>query len=168
MFVLAAAVDDFYKTISGVSFTLLGLWFVVVQLKYKEGAGDPQRRRHVYGVTLFFLIPAVMAMLSSINTEMKMLWRVTFGITGALGLVEIVLYFATDGIRTKSASVLRMLAILVYIPIVLVALSPSLVDDVGIDLLPREVEAILLSAVIVIGVHLAFLALTESNETAGA
>ena len=84
----------------------------------------------MYGVTLFFLIPAVMAMLSSINSEMKMLWRTTFAITGALGIVEIARYFTTEGIRTRAA--------------------------------------ILLGMVIVIGVHLAFLALTESSDTAGA
>ena len=48
---LLAAADheklgDFYKTVSSISFTLLGLWWVVVQLKYKEGAGDRARRRH--------------------------------------------------------------------------------------------------------------------------
>jgi len=53
-------------------------------------------------------------------------------------------------------------------PIILIALSLTLVDDVGIDLMPREVEAILPGMVIVIGVHLAFLALTESSDTAGA
>ena len=107
-------------------------------------------------------------MLSSINSEMKMLWRNTFAITGALGIVEIALYFTTEGIRTKAASALRIVAALVYIPIILIALSPMLVDDVGIDLMPREVEAILLGMVIVIGVHLALLALTESSDTAGA
>jgi hypothetical protein len=57
--VLAAAdIDRFYQAVSTVSFTLLGLWWVVVQLKYKGEEGDPRRQRHAYAVALFFLLPA--------------------------------------------------------------------------------------------------------------
>lgn len=165
---VGAQVDEFYKQISGISFTLLGLWFVIVQLKYKDGAGDPRRRRHAYGVALFFLIPGVMAMLSSINSDLGLLWRITFGVTGALGLLEVLLYFTTDGIRTRGASILRLVSIIVYVPIVLLAILPSIVAASNLGIEPREVEAILLGLLIVIGVHIAFLALTESGDTAGA
>ena len=62
-------IDAFYQSVATVSFTLLGLWWVVLQLKFKEGRGDARRRRHAYGVALFFLLPGVMSMVSSVNSD---------------------------------------------------------------------------------------------------
>ena len=68
--IAAASIDAFYQAISGVSFTLLGLWFVIVQLKYKQGTGEGTRRRHAYGVAMFFLFPGIAAMLSAVNSDL--------------------------------------------------------------------------------------------------
>ncbi len=54
----AADIDRFYQAVSTVSFTLLGLWWVVVQLKYKGDEGDPRRQRHAYAIALFSCCPA--------------------------------------------------------------------------------------------------------------
>jgi hypothetical protein len=35
----AAEIDSFYQSVATVSFTLLGLWWVVVALRYKSGGG---------------------------------------------------------------------------------------------------------------------------------
>lgn len=169
---LAAAstpqLDDFYKTVAGISFTLLGLWWIVVQLKYKEGAGDPTQRRHAYGVLLFFLLPGVMTLISSVNSDLSLLWRIAFGLTAALGIIEIVLYLATPGLKTAGGRALRWFAMAVYALILAFAARPQLAADLGIGLAPREAEAILVGLVIVVGVNLAWLGLTESGETAGA
>ncbi|MFL5820942.1 MAG: hypothetical protein ACJ76S_09720 [Solirubrobacteraceae bacterium] len=165
----APPLDDFYKTVAGISFTLLGLWWVVVQLKYKEGAGDPTRRRHAYGVMMYFLLPGVMTLVSAVNSDhLSLLWRIAFGVAAALGLLEIALYWLTPGLKTATATALRWCAFVVYAFILVVAIHPMLPVQVGLGLAPREAEAILVGLLIVVGVNLAWLGLTESGETAGA
>jgi len=166
--IAAASIDAFYQAVSGVAFTLLGLWFVIVQLKYKEGTGEGTRRRHAYGVAMFFLIPGIGAMLSAVNSDLTLLWRLAFGITGALGMIEIVLYLTSDGVRTTASKVLRLAGFVLYTIMVVLALFPSAVEVLGLGLQPRELEAILLALLIFIGANIAFLALTEGEDTAGA
>jgi hypothetical protein len=166
--IATSSIDAFYQALSGVSFTLLGLWFVIVQLKYKEGAGEGSRRRHAYGVAMFFLIPGIGSMLSAVNSDLTLLWRLAFGITGALGMIEIALYLTSDGVRTAASTALRIAGFVLYAVMVILALFPSAVEVIGLGLAPREVEAILLALLIFIGANIAFLALTEGDETAGA
>jgi hypothetical protein len=160
-------IDAFYQSVATVSFTLLGLWWVVVQLKFKEGIGDARRRRHAYGIALFFLLPGVMSMVSSVNSDHSTLWRVAFGVTALLGLLEVGLYLATEGERALGPLVLRVFAIGLYLFIAAFALRPELTTDLGVELAPREVEAILVALLVVVGANLAWFGMTESGETAG-
>ena len=163
----AAAIDDFYKTVASVSFTLLGLWWVVVQLKFKEGAGDARRRRHAYGVALYFLLPGVMTMLSSVNSDLSLLWRLAFGLTALLGIAEVVLFMTSGGTRSRGPLMLRGFAVVLYALIALFALRPTLAGDLGLGMAPREVESVLVGLLIVVGVHLAWFGLTEAEAEAG-
>ncbi len=165
---LAASIDAFYLTFAQIAFALLGLWWIVLQLKYTAGAGERRRRRHAYGVTLFFLIPGVMALLSSVDTAVGELWRLAFGVAGAIGIVEAALYLASEGGRTRAGTAVRVAGLAVYVLIVLFAIHPGLAGDLGGPLGPQQIEAILLGVLLVIGVHVAWLSLTESEETAGA
>jgi hypothetical protein len=163
----AAATDDeiadFYQTISAISFTLLGLWWVVAQVKYSEWAVDPRRRRQAYAVSLYFLLPGVMTMLSAINAEISLLWRLAFGLAGVLGVIEVILYFA-GGIRTVPATVLRICALALYALIIVFAIHPPLSASLG--LAPKEVESILAGLLIVVGVNIAWFVFVEPAETA--
>src|SRR3712207_327107 len=149
-----ADIDRFYQSVSTVSFTLLGLWWVVVQLKFKEGAGDARRRRHAYGIALFFLLPGVMSMVSSVNSDNSALWRLAFGVTALLGITEVLLYLRTGGQRAAGPLALRVFAIGLYVLIALFAVRPELTDDVGVTLEPREVEAVLVALLVVVGANL--------------
>jgi len=161
--------DDFYKTVAGISFTLLGLWWIVVQLKYAEGAGDPTRRRHAYGVMMYFLLPGVMTLVSAVNSDhLSLLWRLAFGVAAVLGLLEIILFWVTPGAKSLPATALRVFALALYGLILAFAIHPKLPVQVGLGLTPREAEAILVGLLIVVGVNLAWLGVTESGETAGA
>jgi hypothetical protein len=97
-----------------------------------------------------------------------LIWRVAFGLAGLVGLVESVLYLTTGGLRTRASTVLRSLTITLCALIVLVSIAPQLPAALGIGLLPSEVEAILASLLLIVGAHMAYFALTESAETAGA
>ena len=164
----AAAADaelaDFYKTISAISFTLLGLWWVVAQVKYSDWAVDPRRRRQAYAVSLYFLLPGVMTLMSAINSELSLLWRLAFGIAGTVGLIEVVLY-ATSGIRTGPATALRVCAVLLYALIIAFAVHPPLAGALGLGLAPKEVESILVALLIVVGVNIAWFVFVEPAPT---
>jgi hypothetical protein len=70
----------FYGIISGVNFTLLGLWWVAVQeLKHlrQTGAG-----RMAYIVSLQFLLPGTAALLSQVAPKVTGLWRGSFTLAG--------------------------------------------------------------------------------------
>jgi hypothetical protein len=163
-----AAIDDFYRAVSSISFTLLGLWWVVLQLKFREGAGDARRRRHAYGVALFFLLPGVMSLLSSVNSSNSALWRIAFGVSAVIGVVEVGLYLTSGGRKAAAPTVVRACGMVLYVLIAIVALRPAVTEDVGLELVPREVEAILVALLVVVGTHLAWFGLTEAEETAGA
>jgi hypothetical protein len=167
--VLAVAdIDRFYETASTVSFTLLGLWWVVLELKSESLWSDPGRRRHAYGIALFFLLPGVMGMLSAINSELEALWRVAFGVSAALGVLEIVLYLRSGHVYTRGALALRACGVVLYVLIAAFAVRPELASDLGLGMSPREVEAIFLGLLIVVGVNLVWFGISESGETAGA
>ena len=158
-----AKIDEFYRAFASVSFTLLGLWWVVVQLRYREGEGDVRGRRHAYGIALFFLLPGVMSLLSSVNSEHSALWRLAFGGCAALGIVEIALYLRSEGRRTPAGLALRWAGLVLYVLMAALALRPRLSVDLALGLTPREAEAVLLALLLVVGANLAWLGLTESG-----
>jgi hypothetical protein len=164
----AADIGSFYRAVTTASFTLLGLWWVVVQLRYARGEGEGDKRRHAYGVALFFLLPGLGSLTASLNSELSSLWRVAFGLCAALGIAEAISYLRTAGARTAGALALRACGAVLYVLMAVVALRPELSADLRLGLSPREVEAILLSLVLLVGAHLAWLGLTEPAEAAGA
>ena len=56
-----------------------------------------------------------MALLASINSDLSTLWRVSFGVTAALGLLEIVLYRLSGDVYTRGAIVLRGCGLVLYV-----------------------------------------------------
>lgn len=157
-------IDRFYQSVTQVSFTLLGLWWVVVQMKFRGGAGDPRRRRHAYGVATFFLLPAVMSMISGVNSDHSTLWRVAFGSMALLGIAEIVLFLRSGGDRAAGPVALRAAGLVLYLLIAALALRPALATDLDLGMQPREVEAVLVALVVVVGANLAWFGLTEPDE----
>ena len=170
MEILQAATDEkarileFYKTISGLSFALLGLWWVALELRYKDWEESPQARRHAYGVMLFFLFPGLMSLFSLID-DASAWWRLVFGLTALLGMGEIGLYYSAPRNQMRSADILRVIGLIDYALVLIVAFRPLVVRDLGIGLSGLQVEAVLTGVLIVIGVHLAFLAMTEHAPT---
>jgi hypothetical protein len=170
--VIAAAppvkLDGYYRAVSTVSFTLLGLWWVVAQSRYQRGGGAAHQRRHATGIALFFLLPGVMCLIASVDSELSALWRVAFGACAAIGLVEAGLYLATDGARTVSARALRLCGLGLYAVIAAVAIDPTLAVRSGVGLRGQEVASILMGLLLFVGANLVWLGLTEPAEAAGA
>jgi hypothetical protein len=144
----------FYATVSGIGFTLLGLWWVVAD-KHPEWFAEASTRSMAYVVSLHFMIPGSSSLLSLVAPEIKTVWRVVFSLLGASGLVGAALV-ARQLSRTKvrwSATAMAV-ALPVYAAVVLVALVPDSADLV--DLAPLQVEAILISLVLLLGLHAAW------------
>ena len=54
----------FYQTAAQLCFTLLGLWWLVLQTKYKEWINDSERRRMATSISLYFLLPGAMSLIA--------------------------------------------------------------------------------------------------------
>ena len=159
-----ARILDFYKTASGLSFFLLGLWWVALELHQKDWEVSPHARRHAYGVMLFFLLPGLMSLFSIID-ESGTWWRVVFGATAIAGAGEIALYYVAPHDNLRLADTLRVAGAIVYVLIFLVALRPLIARDLGLGLSGLQVEAILTGALVVVGIHIAFLAMIGQPKT---
>jgi hypothetical protein len=162
------AIASFYRAVATASFTLLGLWWIVVQSRYGRGEGAGVARRHAYGIALFFLLPGIMGLIASINAEVSLLWRIAFGACAAIGMLEVGLYLATGGVRSAPAVGLRACGLALYALILALAIHPPIAPDAGLGLRPQEAESILLGLLLFVGANLVWLGLTEPVEAAGA
>ena len=152
------SIQEFYSAASQISFTLLGFWWAVVQFRHAEWKGDPARRRLAHVVSLLFLLPGVMSLLSMLTGDTPIVWRLSFGAAGVLGLAATVLL--VSGTRAEgTGGWLRPGALYVAAPlyalVVLFALWPELATNL-LGLLPLQVEGILLSLLVFLGVSLAW------------
>lgn len=143
--------NAFYATVSGIGFTLIGLWWVVVD-KHPEWFRDPVTARMAYVVSLHFMIPAGSSLLSLVAPEKPVVWRAVFVVMGLSGVVGAILVGRTLGaVRRSFGTTAMVLALPVYVLVVLVALAPKLSSLV--NLLPLQVEAFLVAAVLLLGLH---------------
>lgn len=146
---------EFYGIVSGINFTLLGLWWVAI--RERKELADRVGRRLAYLVSLGFVIPGTVSLLSQVAPEKPALWRVSFAIAGVAGAIGMVLLGNAVSRRFGApvlAGVLRFAAAPAYALVTLVALFPGLTRP--LDLLPLQGEAILLCLIIFLGVQAAW------------
>jgi hypothetical protein len=66
----------FYQLLATASFTLLGLWFVVVGLSHGGWRTDPARHRYDLHVALHFLLPGATGLAAVLAGGEPLFWRV--------------------------------------------------------------------------------------------
>ena len=141
-------VTTFYALFSATCFTLLGLWWNVVQSR-PAWVADPEQRRAVGGVYLAFLLPGLMGLFAQVGgTEDPALWHVSFVIIALVGIVATTRILMT--VRgTSHPTWEHVVAVVLYLLVALVGVVP----DIGsaIDLTPIQVEALLLIGLVLIG-----------------
>ena len=143
--------DTFYATVSGVGFTLLGLWWVVVD-KHPEWFQEPTTALMAYVVSLQFIVPATSSLLSLAAPDAPAVWRTVFVLLGLVGLAGAVLVAVTLAATQPGLSVVALiLSLPVYLGIILVALVPGIGS--GLDLTGLQLEAFLFAMVLVLGLH---------------
>jgi hypothetical protein len=150
---------DFYVAFSTVCFTLLGLWIIVVQTRHGEWRQSAVHRRRAYGVALHFSLPGLMSLLSLVDPASTTLWRISFAIVAAGGVLALVLVRGPAPTRLGAAAYVA--AVVLYLLIALVAVAPGLVADLGVLARPLRVEAVLQTILVFLGVNVAWLLLFD-------
>ena len=150
---------DFYSVFGTASFTLLGLWLVIVQTRFDDWSASPAHRRMAYAIFLNFAVPAAMSILSLVNPDSAALWRISFCVAAAMGAIGVVLARVPTRDRGKAPLVFRVghwAAVVLYVTIALVALFSSAVSQAVGGLTALQVEAILLSMLVLLNLNVAW------------
>jgi hypothetical protein len=146
--------ETFYTTVAQASFTLLGLWWILLQL-HGRWMGEARLRRTVYDVSLYFLLPGMMSLGSLLAGETSEVWRATFAIAGLVGAAESALVIPATRSAEPRPHLLRAsdwVSIGVYLAIAAVAIRRTLPETLGIHLTPLQVEGILITVLLALGV----------------
>lgn len=152
-----AMFETFYQTVAQLCFTLLGLWWIVLQTKYREWIGNAYRRRMATNISLYFLLPGSMSLLALLATNAPILWRAGFAVASILGAVETTLLLRRIQSKQGSLSLMtvaRWAGLALYVVVALVAFLPPLTDRLGVK--PLLVAGTMLTLLVILGVSLAW------------
>ncbi|MFF3554165.1 hypothetical protein ACWD4V_30420 [Streptomyces tsukubensis] len=144
-------VSTFYALFSATCFTLVGLWWNVVQ-GHQEWLRTPALRRIVGGIYLSFLLPAVMGLFAQVGgVRTPEIWRASFtviAVVGCASTLRLLAYGARDRALVRLA-LPQLAAAGVYVLIAVVGIAPSLAGSFGLR--PIQAAAILLSLLVLLG-----------------
>ena len=155
--------STFYALMSVTCFTLVGLWWTAIE-KHDEWRTNRRLRRLAGGTYLSFLLPGVMSMMSQVNPDNPLMWRISFGLTSIVGLVTSVrLVRVESGSHTGPFRRFRWLAPLLYALIVVLGIFPELALVVGAA--PLQVASVLLMLLILLAHGFTWEFLMEPDET---
>jgi hypothetical protein len=159
-------VDSFYAIVSGICFALTGLWWTVVEAR-KDWLKDAKLRSLAGGVYASFLIPGVMSLGAQIGGDNKLVWRTVFAIAAILGMIftirllNVIRKTPNPGFFARS----RWLVVALYLLVLILGLFPGLAAPTGLT--PIQVEAFLLSIIILNGHCLAWEMMTHKPPETG-
>jgi hypothetical protein len=144
-------VEVFYSSLAGISFTLLGLWWVVMQFRYELFMSKTTMRLTAYAATLYFLAPGVISLFAVLSIEEESLWRYGGLLGGLLGLGASALALRSGELgRAQRVEEIIMLVFFVLI------LALSFITTPVLGLKPILIVAIVDIGVLVLGVQFAW------------
>lgn len=157
-------VSTFYALFSATCFTLVGLWWGVVQ-RNTRWVTDPVQRRAIGGVYLAFLLPALMGLFAQVGgAQGQRVWRLSFILIAAIGVVSTLRLLAAEG--TPGVTPIRVGAAGTYALVAIVGIFPALADVLGLRAI--QAEALLLVCLVALGHALVWRFLVhDSIEDAG-
>lgn len=159
----------FYAVVSGINFTLLGLWWVAVRERSDAEAGSVFGRRMAYLVSLQFVIPGTVSLLSQVAPDVPGLWRVSFaaaGLAGAAGSIMLARALRLLPDQGLIATLMAVAAAPLYVVVALVAAIPPLTEGRGLALTALQIEGILLCLLVFLGVQAAWVVAMAPRATA--
>ncbi|MEA2684917.1 MAG: hypothetical protein QOE93_112 [Actinomycetota bacterium] len=158
----------FYSASAQISFVMLGFWWAIVAFKHDEWMADPLLKRMSHYVSLHFLLPGTMSLVSLLAVENSVLWRSGFGIGGVFGAVAAVMSFqsARSGSGAAPArSVLWVGMVAVYVCIAAVAAGGGeLTDALGLGERALVVEGMLVGLLLFLGAQFAWTLFSQSRR----
>lgn len=155
----------FYAVVSGINFTLLGLWWVAVRERAEIGVDTPFGRRMAYLVSLQFVIPGTVSLLSQVAPNVPEVWRTSFALAGVAGAAgSVMLAKAIRGLPRQSlvANLIAFGAVPLYAVAAVIAVTPPLSGALS----SLQVEAILLCVLVFLGVQAAWVVAMAPKATA--
>jgi hypothetical protein len=143
-------VSTFYALFSATCFTLLGLWWSVVQ-RHETWLRNPEQRAVVGGVYLSFLLPALMGLFAQVGgTETPAIWRVSFvGIAVVGGVSTLRLLRRSRGGSGPQGPLMRhqWVVVVIYLLVAVIGAAPELAPG-GVT--PIQAEAVLLILLVLV------------------
>jgi hypothetical protein len=159
-------VETFYTVVGGIAFTLHGLWWVVVSSR-REWQQKPARRALAYAVALHLLLLGMMSILSLVAPDQPLVWRAIFSLSGAIGVVGVLLLeraIREDHDRPRLAMAIGWCILPLYVVITILALLPTIPASLGMSLSAIQVEAIIVSLLLFLGVQAAWILMVEPQR----
>jgi hypothetical protein len=156
--------ETFYTTVASLCFALLGLWWVVVQFKHEQWMADPRKRRMAYDLSLYFILPGMMSLVSLLAGEVKILWRIGFSVAAIIGAFETLTMIVSARSSLHESTLTkfgRWVVVVLYVLIAIVAIDPSLATALGLGLKAIEVEGLLITLLLFLGVNFVWLFFAE-------
>lgn len=155
----------FYQTLTSVSFTLLGLWFGVMQFSHGGWRSDPDRHRSTLHIALHFFLPGVLGLGSLLGGTGGdgLVWRVTFVAGGLIGLFESIVYLSAARPALGFGSrMLRLVSPVLWAFVVIAAFLPSLSSS----LTALQLEGFAVALIFICGLCYVWLAFAERMAVA--
>jgi len=153
-------VSTFYALFSATCFTLVGLWWNVVQGR-PSWMRDPDLRRAVGGVYLAFLLPAMMGLFAQVGgTETPSIWRGSFVIVALIGVLSTLSLLTRSRDQGASAALSRVGTIVLYAVVAVIGAYPEIAEP--LDIKPIQAEAFLLILLVAMGHAVAWRFMVEN------
>lgn len=173
--------EVFYQTMAQLCFTLLGLWWLVLQTKYREWIDSPPQRRRITNISLYFLLPGSMSLLALLAGNARLLWQIAFCVAGILGVIETIFILrgapkrseqprpphgaASPLTRLRMAMVAEWLALALFALVAIIAVVPDAGYIKALALSALTVEGILATLLVVLGLVFAWIYFLEPAHT---
>ena len=148
----------FYQLLATASFTLLGLWFVVVGLSHGGWRTDPARHRYDLHVALHFLLPGATGLAAVLAGGEPLFWRAAALLAAIAGMAESIGFLAAPAFpRALPGRFLRALDQLLYAGVGVAAVTSLPLGN----LVPMQVEGVATGLVFLMGTAYLWLAYAE-------
>ena len=139
--------STFYALFSATCFTLVGLWWGVIQ-RTTHWVRDPVQGRAIGGIYLSFLLPALMGLFAQVGgTRDQVVWRLAFILIALIGVVATLRLLATD--VAPGVTSMRAGAVGIYALVAIIGAFPKLADVLGLRAI--QAEALLLVLLVALG-----------------
>lgn len=154
--------SGFYSLMAVTCFTLVGLWWTVIE-RHPEWKADRLRRRLAGGVYLSFLLPGLMSTFAQVDAGNPLIWRSSFTIAAVVGAANTVRLLDVDRNPQRGPfRRFRWLVVVIYAVIALLGVFPPVAAVVGAA--PLQAAAIALILLVVLAHGLAWEFMMEAHE----